>query len=117
MGLQRTLGIYVGYESPAIFKYLEPLTGDLFTTCFANYQFDEAHFPILRGRKTLLSTKQCREISCKEDQLNSFDPQTSQSELEVQKIIQLEQIAAQLPDAFTDVKGVIKSHIPVANAP
>ncbi|XP_019184046.1 PREDICTED: uncharacterized protein LOC109178951 [Ipomoea nil] len=31
MGPQRKLGIYVGYESPSIIKYLEPMTGDQFT--------------------------------------------------------------------------------------
>ncbi|KAK4404419.1 hypothetical protein Sango_0810500 [Sesamum angolense] len=31
MGPQRRLGIYVGFESPSIIKYLEPMTGDQFT--------------------------------------------------------------------------------------
>ena len=31
MGPQRHLGIYVGLDSPSIYRYLEPLTGDLFT--------------------------------------------------------------------------------------
>ena len=30
MGPQRRLGIYVGFDSPSIIRYLEPLTGDLF---------------------------------------------------------------------------------------
>ena len=63
IGSQRRLGIYVGYESPAILKYLEPLTGNLFTARFVDYQFDEGHFPALGGGKTLFSTKQCQEIS------------------------------------------------------
>ena len=45
-----------------IIKYLEPLTGDLFTARFVDCQFDEAHFLILGVGKTLFSTKQCREI-------------------------------------------------------
>jgi hypothetical protein len=32
MGPHKKLGIYVGYLSPSIIKYLEPLTRDLFTT-------------------------------------------------------------------------------------
>ena len=51
MGLQRRLGIYVDYESPTILKYLESLIGYLFIAHFADYQFDEVHFPILGGRK------------------------------------------------------------------
>ena len=44
IGPQRRLGIYVGYESPSIIKYLEPLTGNLLTTRFANCHFDESIF-------------------------------------------------------------------------
>ena len=51
MGPQRRLGIYVGYESPSIIKYVEPLTGDLFTTQFIDCHFDETTFPILQGRE------------------------------------------------------------------
>ena len=36
MGPHRKLGIYVGYQSPSIIKYLEPLTGDLFTVRYAD---------------------------------------------------------------------------------
>ena len=41
MGPQRRLGIYVGYESPTIIKYLETTNGDLFTARFADCHFDE----------------------------------------------------------------------------
>ena len=47
LGPQRHLGIYVGFNSPSIIRYLEPTTGDLFTTRFADCQFDESTFPIL----------------------------------------------------------------------
>ena len=50
MGPQRRLGIYVGYESPSIIKYLEPLTGDLFTARFVDCHFDESIFQTL-GRE------------------------------------------------------------------
>ena len=45
MGPQRRLGIYVGYESPSIIKYLETSTGDLFMARFAYCHFDESDFP------------------------------------------------------------------------
>jgi hypothetical protein len=54
MGPQRRLGIYIGFHSPSIIKYLEPLTGDVFTARFANCQFDETIFPILGGEKEKL---------------------------------------------------------------
>ena len=46
-----------------------------------------------------------------------LDPYTKQCELEVQKIVHLQAIANQFPDAFTDTKRVTKSYIPAANAP
>jgi len=47
MGPQRRLGIYVGFESPSIIRYLEPLMGDVFTTRFADCHFNETNFPTL----------------------------------------------------------------------
>ena len=52
MGSQRRLGIYVGFESPSIIRYLEPLTGDMFTARFADCQFDETIFPKLGGENS-----------------------------------------------------------------
>ncbi|KAJ9566529.1 hypothetical protein OSB04_002495 [Centaurea solstitialis] len=51
------------------------------------------------------------------DELSYLDPQTKQCELKVQKIIQLQRLANQLPDIFTNPKRVTKSHVPAANAP
>jgi hypothetical protein len=48
---QRRLRIYIGFHSPSIIKYLELLTGDIFTVHFADCQFDEIIFPILGGEK------------------------------------------------------------------
>ena len=53
MGPQRRLGIYVGFYSPSIIRYLESLIGDVFTSCFANFHFNEC-FPTIRGRKVSL---------------------------------------------------------------
>ena len=52
-----------------------------------------------------------------ESSLSHLDPRTKQSELEVQKIIHLQGLANQLPDAFIDSTKVTKSHIPAANIP
>ena len=53
MGPQRRLGIYVGFDSPSIIRYLKPLTSDMFTVHFANYHFNETIFPSLGGEKTV----------------------------------------------------------------
>ena len=49
--------------------------------------------------------------------MSHFDPRTNQYELEVRRIIHLQNLANQLPDAFIDTKKVTKSYIAVANAP
>ena len=113
MGSQRRMGIYVGYESPSIIKYIEPLTGDVFTARFADCHFDETLFPTLGGENKQLD----KDISWKESSLNNFDPRTNECELQVRKIIHLQSVANQLPDAFTNIQRVTKSHIPAVNAP
>ena len=97
MGPHRKLGIYVGYETPSIIKYLEPITGDLHMTQYTDCVFDEDHFPALGGDRHL---EECREIEWNATGLQSLDPRTSESELEVQRIIHFQNLANELPDAF-----------------
>jgi len=115
MGPHRKLGIYVGYQSPSIIKYLEPLTGDLFTARYADCIFDEDHFPALGGDTKYQNV--CQKIDWNVQGIPSSDPRTQETELQVQKIIDLQHIANNLPDAFTDYKGVTKSYIPARNVP
>ena len=61
MGPQRRLGIYVGFDSPSIIRYLKPLTGDVFRAKFANCHFNETIFPPLGGEKSI--PKERREIT------------------------------------------------------
>ncbi|KAJ9539553.1 hypothetical protein OSB04_032286 [Centaurea solstitialis] len=76
MGPQRRLGIYVGYESVSIIKYLEPLTGDLFTARFADCHFDESEFPALGGGTKQLDNQS--KISWSELSLSHLDPRTKE---------------------------------------
>jgi hypothetical protein len=107
MGPHRKLGIYVGYKSSSIIKYLEPLTGDLFTARHADCIFDEEHFPVLGG--DFKYQKEFPEIDWNAIAILASDPRTQETELQVQKIINLQHLANNLPDLFTDLKGVIKS--------
>ena len=113
LGPQRHLGIYVGFQSASIINYIEPLTGEVFTTRFEDCHFDENLFRPLGGDKPI--PEEWQEITWNGSSLSHLDPRTKQSELEVQKIIQLQGLANQLPDAFIDSTKVIKSHIPAAN--
>jgi hypothetical protein len=116
MGPHRKLGIYVGYDSRSIIKYLKPKTGDLFTARYVDSIFDEEHFPTLGGG-LYLNNKECQEIDWTTSNIQSLDPRTKDTKLEVQRIINLQQLANNLPDAFTDIRGVSKSYIVAANAP
>ena len=115
MGHQRKMGIYVGFLSTSIIHYLEHLIGNLFTVRFAYCHFDETVFPPLGEDKP--NSNKWREITWNTPSLLHLDPRTKQSELEVQRIIHLQDLANQLPDAFTDPNKVLKSHIPAVNAP
>jgi hypothetical protein len=114
MGPHRKLGIYVGYETPSIIKYSEPMTGDLHTARYADCVFDEDHFPALGGER---HPEECWEIEWNATWMQSLDPHTSESELEVRRIIHFQGLTNELPDAFTDHKRVTRSHIPAVNAP
>jgi hypothetical protein len=115
MGPHRGLGIYVGFDSPSNIRYLEPLTGDIFKACFEYLHFNENIFPLLGREKSLPEVRQ--EITWNNSTLSHFDSRTNQCELEVQRIIHLQSIANQLPDAFTDNKKIVKFHIPATNIP
>ncbi|KAL0392455.1 UNVERIFIED_CONTAM: Copia protein [Sesamum radiatum] len=114
MGSQRRLGIYVGFESPSIIKYLEPMTGDQFTARYLDCQFNETIFPVLGGEDKEIKRK---DIAWNATSMSFLDPRTNDSELEVQRIIHLQSVANRLPDAFIDTKKVTKSHIPAENVP
>ena len=104
MGPQRRLGIYVGFHSNSIIQYLEPLTWNLFTARFAYCHFDESVFPPLGGDKPI--NNKWREITWNTPSLLHLDPRTKQSELEVQRILHLQDLADQLSDVFTDPNKV-----------
>jgi hypothetical protein len=53
MGPQRRLGIYIGFDSPSIIRYLEPLTGDIVEARFEYCHFDENIFLSLGKENSL----------------------------------------------------------------
>ena len=81
MGPQRKLRIYVGFDSPLIIRYLEPLTGDNFKARFDDCHFNETIFPPLGGEKLLPKAR--REITWNVSTLSRLDRRTNQSELKV----------------------------------
>ena len=75
--------------------------------------FNEIVFLSLGGEKLIPEERQ--EISWKASTMTHLDHRTNQCELEVQRIIHLQNLVNQFPDAFIDTKKVTKSHIPAAN--
>jgi hypothetical protein len=76
------------------------LTEDLFTTRFANSIFDQEHFPALA--EAYKYQKECREINWNTQGVPGNAPRTTEPKLQIQKIIHLEKLANELPNAFTN---------------
>ena len=83
---------------------------------FADCIFDEDFFPTLGGENQPLDAKS-REITWQAMGIHAHDPRTAETEREVQKIIDLQYLVNQLPDHFSDLKTVTKSHVHACNAP
>jgi hypothetical protein len=81
MDLYRRMEIYVGFQSPSILKYMEPLTGDLFTTRFADCIFNEDYF-LAFGRDNKFIDDGW-EIVWDDKTILSFDPHTKEIEFQV----------------------------------
>ncbi|CAL9012492.1 unnamed protein product [Prunus brigantina] len=112
--------IFLIFDSSSIIRYLEPLTGDIFTARFADCHFDETIFPLLGGEKSIhkeeqgkLVPEERRELSWDVPTLSHLNPCTAKCENEVRRIVHLQSIANQMPNAFNDATKVMKS----ANAP
>ncbi|KAL0286720.1 UNVERIFIED_CONTAM: hypothetical protein Sangu_2723900 [Sesamum angustifolium] len=90
------------------------MTGDQFTARYLDCQFNETIFPVLGGEDKEIKRK---DIAWNATSMSFLDPRTNDSELEVQRIIHLQNVANRLPDAFIDTKKVKKTHIPAENVP
>ena len=111
------MGIYVGYDAPTIIRYLEPMTGELFTARFADCHFDETSFPPLGGDTNASIPNERQELTWYAPTMSHYDPRTAQCETEVQRILDLQKVADSMPDSFTDTAKVTRSDIPSQNVP
>src|SRR6185437_14135836 len=87
--------------------------GDQLTTQYAYCIFNEDHFLALGGE--FKYHNECQEINWDAIDTLKEDPRTKETKLQVQRIIELQHIANNLPDAFTNTKGVTKSSFPTNN--
>jgi hypothetical protein len=81
MGPHRKLGIYMGYHSPSIIKYLEALTRDLFIAWYADCIFNKDQFLALGGDYKYHS--ECQEINWNGKSIISSDPHIKETKLHV----------------------------------
>jgi hypothetical protein len=82
-----SMGIDMGFQSSSTLKYLEPLTGDLFTTRFTDCIFNDDHFPTLGGDNKFINDGW--DIDWDDKFILSSDPHTKETELQAQKILEL----------------------------
>jgi hypothetical protein len=67
------------FQSPSITKYMEPLTGDLFTARFADCIFNEDYFPALGGYNKFIDDGQ--KIIWDDKTIISSDPYKKETDL------------------------------------
>ena len=111
IGAHRQEGIYVGFDSPSIIRYVNPSTGSLLRARFANCRFEEDIFPSLRGGATSQSASQGLIFKAPETLTMYSDPRTSLVETQVAKILHLQRIADQTPDGFNDATRITRNPI------
>jgi hypothetical protein len=91
------------------------MTGDLHTARYADCVFDEDHFLALGGDR---HPEECQKIEWNASRMQSLDPRTSEFEQGVQRIIHLQGLANELPDAFTDhLRNQLKKLDPKSGMP
>lgn len=109
MGPQRAMGIYVGFQSPAIAKYLDPVNGNLFHTKFTDCIFLENSFPPLSGDNVVRNSERLQAellFPTKTEthsHPNDDDPPTNKRHEEIARVINLHHLALGQPDAFADI--------------
>src|SRR5450759_4161579 len=102
IGPHRLAGIYVGFDSPSIIRYVSPQTGTLSKARFQNCQFDERVFPPL---STASSSQPIQFYSPETFTLNP-DPRTGLANSKVQKLLDLQALAHKLPDGFSNSERI-----------
>ena len=107
LGATRMLGIYIGFQSASIIRYLDPATGESFVAHISKCKFDESTFPKLGVEKDN------SELNFKCDGINLIksDPYNGQGEKEVRRLLHLHEIANNHPHVFTPTESVTRSKI------
>jgi hypothetical protein len=104
IGAHRQEGVYVGFDSPSIIRYLDPLTCNLYKARFANCKFIETHFPTL----SIPSNPTSLNFGAPETLTLNPDPPTPLTNTEVVKLLNLKSLAETTPDGFSTQPRIIR---------
>jgi transposase InsO family protein len=104
----RIEGVYVGFDSPSIIRYLTASTGTMHKARFQNSKFDENKFPSITSTKPSLPL----EFWALETLTLNPDPRTALADTEVKKILDLKTLAEKLPDGFTNIPRITRNPLP-----
>ena len=106
-------GIYVGFDSPSIIRYILPTTSILHKARFQNYQFDESKFPTIASSQPLATL----DFWALETFTMNPDPRTALANTEVKKLLDLQILAECLPNGFSDTPHITRNPLPSAKQP
>ena len=98
----RIEGVYIGFDSPSVIRYLIPSTGVLHKARFQNCKFDETTFLSV----TVSIPNAPLDFWAPETLILNPDPRTTLTDSEVKKILDLKNLAEKLPDGFTNIPRV-----------
>ena len=108
IGAHRQEGVYVGFDSPSIIRYLDPLTCNLYKARFANCRFIETHFPPL----SIPSNPTSLNFGAPETLTLNPNPPTPLTNTEVVKLFNLKSLAETTLDGFSTQPRIIRHPLP-----
>ena len=79
--------------------------------------FDETVFPSLGGDKNKYVQQERQELSWSVPTLSHLDPQLAQRVSNLRSILNIQDVADSMPDAFSDIDKVTRSNTPAAHVP
>jgi hypothetical protein len=107
-------GVYLGFDSPSIIRYLILATGVMHKARFQNCTFDENSFPATSSENNKPSLS--LDFWAPEIFTMNLDPRTSLADSEVKKLLDLKQLAEKLPDGFTNIPRITRNPLPGAGS-
>ena len=111
IGAHRQHGVYVGFDSFSIIRYLNSTTGNLYKAIFANCRFIETKFPPLPSTTHPTPLNFC----APETLTMNPNPSISLANTEVTKLLNLRNLAENTPDRFSTQPRIIRNPIPGTN--